>query len=171
MATNFGHQEATFLSNLVNSGALNKRTDVLEVVLAALRSSDFQWIVDVTKWVKVQDLGVQEEVIAKRKLFHEPTPRMLTGQIYTGETVPSGYKAMWPLTGFERGHMEISAASGGGKSTFANFIAPPIAQHVPVTVLDPLDQHHVVMPPNFGIFDFKDYRRNPFEPPYNMEGS
>ncbi len=97
--------------------------------------------------MRIQDFKVARQLEPESKLFEEPQPGQLAGEIFVGDTVPSGHPVFLPLKSFGRGHALFAGASGSGKSTLLNLICLQVANHAPVMIYDTLDQAGKVCSP------------------------
>jgi hypothetical protein len=153
-----------YLWNLLEEGMFHDDPEVADLVRVALRSPDPEWISDLYEWISIQGFK-RKEPMEEQASFREPREDQLRGQILVGTTT-SGHPVKLPLESFgRRGHTLITGATGTGKSTLLNFVFLQLADEVPVTAYDSLNQSARVLVPylpaeKLGVLDFKDYRRN-----------
>jgi hypothetical protein len=158
-----------YLWTVLEQGGLRNDPDLAETVLTALQSPREELIPRIFNLVRIQhiELNKTEPEEAKGPLFKEPGPGVLKGEIFLGNTVPSGHPVHLPLRSFgQLGHILIAGVIGSGKSTILNLISAQLMiQGIVTTVYDTLDQAARTLVPvvpeqKLNVLDFRNYRRN-----------
>ena len=93
----------------VQSGAL-RGTRLESIVVAALRSTNLDWLQRVFRYVAVQELAAPATENREVFAFREPPPAAVTGEIFVGTTLPSGIPVCLRITDM-RSHVLISGQS------------------------------------------------------------
>ncbi len=160
---------------LDNSAIVRDDPQLADILELAVQSTDPEMVPRVFGWVRSQMPVVPREEPDDRQLFREPDAQELEGDVYVGDTVPSGRSVKLPLECFgQNGHTLLAGMTGYGKSTLLNLMAVQLIQRgVPVVVYDTLDQAWQVLipqvtPEKLAVLDISDYRRNLFVGPTGM---
>ncbi len=142
-------------------------TDLEPVVLAALRSTNVDWLQRVFRYTSVQDLKPIER---GHSTFREPKPAQVAGEVLVGHSVPGGVPVRLRLSEF-RSHVFLAGQSQSGKTTLARLIASQLVRSARVVVFDIEDEYAplATQGSDWLLLPFRYWRRNHFVGPARVD--